>query len=205
MALPLCFQRRIHVVRQCFLAFFIALLPASALAQTAGKAVALKGTDFFRTTLWSPQLFDTKNLSFEFWFNADSPGVLVSETDTADVALWEIAFAEIFAGGVIKAGAPNVPTITVGTVPFGTWNHLAIVYNQTNQTLYAYLNGALANTSVGDRRVPSDNQRQAVYPFGRGGPVNLGGGNWFSGKFDEVRIWRIAIDGTQVANYWNRV
>jgi hypothetical protein len=205
MALPLCFQRRIHVVRRCFLAFLLALLPAAALAQTAGKAVALKGTDFFRTTLWSPQLFDSKNFSFEFWFNAESPGVLVSETDTANVAFWEIAFAEIFAGGVIKAGAPNVPTMTVGTVSFGTWNHLAVVYNQTNQTLYAYLNGALANTSVGDRRIPSDNQRQAVYPFGRGGPGNLGGGNWFSGKFDEVRIWRTAIDAAQVANYWNRV
>lgn len=181
------------------------LMPTVVFGQTVGKSVSLKGTDFFRTTLWSPELFDTKNFSFEFWFNASSPGVLVSETDTADVRQWEIAFAEVFPGGVIKAGAPNVPTITVGAVAFGSWNHLAIVYNQTNQTLSAYLNGAFANSSVGNRGVPGDNGRTAVYPFGRGGPVNLGGGNWFSGQFDEVRIWRTAIDATQVATYWNRV
>lgn len=201
-----CFHWAVSALKRgALFLILLASLQSQASAQSAGKAVALKGTDFFRTTLWSPQLFDSKNFSFEFWFNADSPGVLASETDTANVALWEIAFAEIFPGGVIKAGAPNVPTITVGTVSFGTWNHLAIVYNQTNQTLYAYLNGALANSSTGNRKIPSDDGRQAVYPFGRGGPVNLGGGNWFSGKFDEVRIWRTAIDATQVATYWNRI
>src|SRR5690349_16265387 len=107
------------------------------------KAVSLSGADFFRTTLWSPQLFgaQNRNFTFEFWFNASSPGVLVGESDTADVRLWDVAFAEVFAGGVVKAGAPNVPTITVGTVTFGTWNHLTVIYNESSQTLSAYLNG----------------------------------------------------------------
>src|SRR5205823_1171939 len=70
------------------------------------NAISLNGTDYFRTTLWSPQLFTDKGFTFEFWFNASSPGVLVGEADTADVAQWDYSFAEILPGGVIKAGVP---------------------------------------------------------------------------------------------------
>lgn len=174
-------------------------------SQGSGKAVSLKGTDFFRTTLWSPELFNTKSFTFEFWFNADGPGVLVGESDTADVAFWDVAFAEIFPGGVIKIGAKDIPAVTAGTVSFGTWHHLAVVYNDSTHTISAYLDGTHAVSSSGTRREPSQNGRQAVYPFGRAGPTNLGGGNWFTGKFDEVRIWRIAVDGSQISTYWNRI
>lgn len=179
---------------------------SNARAQTANNAVSLSGADFFRTTLWSPQLFgsDNRNFTFEFWFNATSPGVLVGESDTANVVFWDVAFAEVFAGGVVKAGAPDVPTITVGTITFGSWNHLTVVYNEPTRTLSAYLNGTLGGSSTGLRKIPKDNSREAVYPFGRGGPLNLGGGNWFTGKFDEVRIWNIAVDSAYVAANWNR-
>src|SRR5687767_7908886 len=115
-----------------FYLFLTALVTFPVRAQVAGNAVSLSGNDYVRTTIWSPELFNSKSFTFEFWFNANSPGVLVGEADTADVTQWDIAFAEVFPGGVIKAGAPNVPTITVGAVAFGTWNHLAVVYNQTN-------------------------------------------------------------------------
>jgi hypothetical protein len=199
------FTRAIRFTASCVLLLFVYSTSSSGRAQIAGKAVTLKGTDYVRTTLWSSQLFDNKSFTFEFWFNATSPGVLVGETDTQTATAWDVAFAEIFAGGVIKAGAPNVPTITVGTISFGAWNHLAVVYNQTNQTLSAYLNGALAASSVGPRKIPSDNSRSAVYTFGRGGPTNLVGGNFYSGLFDEVRIWRTARDASEIANNWNRI
>lgn len=188
----------------CSLATLFFLCPAVLGQNLAGKAIALSGTDFVRSTLWSNEMFPDENFTFELWFNADSPGVLVNESDTADVTQWDIAFAEIFPNGVIKAGAPNLPTVTLGSVPFGTWQHLTITYNQTNQTLSAYLNGQLQATSVGDRRRPADISRTAVYPLGRGGARNLGGGNFFTGKFDEVRIWNIALPASQIAAQWNR-
>src|ERR1044071_10475669 len=105
-----------HLWTRVLSTFLVFIATLSTRAQVAGNAVSLNGTDFFRSTLWSPQLFDSKSFTFEFWFNAAGPGVLVGESDTADVRLWDNAFAEIFTGGVIKAGAPNVPTFTVGTV-----------------------------------------------------------------------------------------
>src|SRR4051812_45995312 len=143
------------------LLIFTALFTVRAQA-TAGNAVSLSGTDYFRTTLWSPQLFNGKSFTFEFWFNATSPGVLVGEADTADVTKWDVAFAEVLAGGVIKAGAPNIPTVTVGSISFGAWNHLAIVYNSTNQEFSTYLNGTVAHGSKGIRKLQSDDGRQAV-------------------------------------------
>jgi hypothetical protein len=204
---PLPFLKVIRAPMSAAIALVLLGLVLPSQAQFAGKAVSLSGADYVRTTLWSNQLFDSKSFTFEFWFNATSPGVLVGEADTANVSVWDKAFAEIFAGGVIKAGVPNVPTMTVGTISFGTWNHLAIVYNQTNQTLSAYLNGVLANTSNGNRQAPSDLQpsRTSVYTFGRGGPTNLNGGNWLSGKYDEIRIWRTARDASQIANNWNHI
>jgi hypothetical protein len=200
------FIKQLRLLFQCVAVLLLCAASPRLSAQVAGNAVTLKGTDYIRTTLWSSDIFvNNRNFTYEFWFNATGPGVLVGETDTIDPTQWDVAFAEIFPGGVIKAGAKDLPTITVGTVPFNTWNHLAVIYNSANQTLYAYLNGVLTGTSTGTHRIPSDSQRQSVYVFGRGGPSNLGGGNWFSGKFDEVRIWNIAIDANQVTNNWNRV
>ncbi len=88
---------------------------------SAGNAVILNGSDYVRTVAWSDALFGgNESFTIEFWFNADAPGVLVNETDTSSAAAWDVAFAEITTNGVIRAGAPNVPTITVGTVDFGS-------------------------------------------------------------------------------------
>src|ERR1043166_5059026 len=74
----------------------LACLGAVAAESGPGNAIVLKGTDFFRTTLWSPALFPSKNFTFELWFNATSPGALIGEADTADVNRWDNLFAEVF-------------------------------------------------------------------------------------------------------------
>ena len=188
-----------------FLAFLVFICTPIRGQISPGNAVTLKGTDYVRTTTWSDTLFNNESFTFELWFNADGPGVLVNEADTASAAAWDIAFAEITTGGIIRAGVPNVPTLTVGTVAFGTWHHLAITYNQTNQTFAAYLDGTAAGNSTGNRQSPADIGRTSVYCLGRGGPKNLGPGPFFSGKFDEVRIWRVALTADEIASTWNRI
>jgi hypothetical protein len=204
---PFGIRWALHTSR-AILSIAIFILNASTVAQTAGNALSLGGTNYFRTTLWSgyqgeieSKLFDSKSFTFEFWFNALKPGVLLNEMDTSPDGGWDYAFAEVFSDGLLKIGALNVPTTSAGMISFGSWNHLALVYNEADQTLSAYLNGLLTASSVGNRGTPNEStgpSRSAFYAFGRGGATNLGGGGWFSGKFDEVRIWRVALDATQI-------
>jgi hypothetical protein len=174
------------------------------LAHPGGLAAKLSGTNYIRTTIWSHQIFDDEDFTIELWFNATGPGILINEPDTADVSVWDYAFAEIFPGGVIKAGVPGVPTFTVGTVAFGTWHHLAVVYDGNSQMLSAYLDGQPSGASPGDRLTPKEIQRTSIYCFGRGGQTNLGGGNWYSGLMDEIRIWRRPLTALEIAAQFNK-
>jgi len=167
--------------------------PAVEAQSFAGTAASLTGQNYIRTTKWSDTLFNSEDFTFEFWFNAARPGVMLNEADTADTAIWDYSFIEIFDGGVVKAVVPGLPVITVGTVEFGTWHHIALTYSQSADILRAYLDGKPSGTSNGDRLRPAEASRTAVYTFGRGGPKNLGGGAIFAGMIDEVRIWRTVV------------
>jgi hypothetical protein len=170
-----------------------------------GGAISLKGDDYFRTTLWSHQMFQNENFTFELWFNATEPGVLINEADTADVTRWDMSFAEIFSNGILKAGVPGVPIITIAEVPLNQWHHLALSYDQTNRILALYLNGHLTGSASGDRLSPADVGRTAVYAFGRGGATNLTGGKWFRGEMDEVRIWNSALSSEAVTASYKKI
>jgi hypothetical protein len=175
------------------------------IATPGGSAAKLIGTDYLRTTIWTDTMFTNDDFTFELWFNAQSPGVLINEADTSDPTVWDKSFAEIFPGGIIKAGVPGVPTFTVGTIAFSTWHHLALVYDSTAKVLYAYLDGQPAGSSPGTRTSPTDIHRTSIYCFGRGGETNLGGGNWFSGLIDEVRIWRRPLSADEIATQYNKI
>lgn len=184
---------------------FLATLTALALcgpalqAQTAaGSAAILTGQNYIRTTKWSNALFTNEDFTFEFWFNASRPGVMLNEADTADTAIWDYSFIEIFDGGVVKAVVPGLPVINVGVVEFGTWHHIALTYSESADRLRGYLDGVLAASSSGDRLRPAEASRTAVYAFGRGGPTNLGGGATFAGMIDEVRIWRHEVASADI-------
>lgn len=171
----------------------------------AGRAIALRGDDYFRSTLWSHQMFTDENFTFELWFNPKSPGVLINEADTADVARWDISFAEVLSNGVLRAGAPGLPTLSVTNIHFNQWHHLALTYSQVDQTLSLYLNGQLAGAATGNRLHPSESGRTAVYAFGRGGPTNLAGGQWFQGQIDDVRIWSTALGAETIAASFDKI
>lgn len=191
------------LLRQALVCFLSVWLTLPALGQESpGQAVVFNGANFVRSTKWSPDLFPTDSFTFQLWFKATGPGVLISETDTADVRHWEIAFAEILPGGVLKAGAANVPAFTVGNITLDTWHHLTLVCDGPNERMEAYLDGRPSGSGQGNRRRPEEGGRSAVYPFGRGGPRNLGGGAWFRGQMDEVRTWNIALSPEEAVRNW---
>jgi hypothetical protein len=192
-----------RALAQLILALIWCTLPVQAQLAT-DKAVSLTGGDFFRTTVFSPTMFPTESFSVEFWFKPASAGVLVSEVDTVDTNLWDVALAEILSDGSLRAGAPGVPAIEVAKIEFNTWHHLVVTYDDATDTMNAYLDGAASGSSIGNKITGHENGREYVLCFGRGGPKNLGPGSYLVGLFDEVRVWNIAIDAARVAATWNR-
>lgn len=172
---------------------------------TAGRAARLSGSSYIRTTTWSNDMFDDEDFTIELWFKAESPGVLINEADTSDVTRWDYAFAELLPGGIIKAGAPGVPSFTVGTIPFNTWHHISVVYDGTAKVMYAYLDGQPAGSSAGDRETPREVSRTSVYCIGRGGMFNLGPGNFLSGFIDNARFWRRPLSALEISQLYNKV
>lgn len=198
-------QRPARLLSAFALFLTLMLAPFAPAQENAGNAVQLSGTDYIRTTLWSHQIFNTESFAFEMWVYPTGPGVLIGEPDTANVTLWDIAFAELLQNGSVVVGVPGVPSFTAGTMPLNAWTHLVVTYNHNTSTLAAYINGAPAGSSVGSRNSPADIGRTSVYTLGRGGPRNLGPGGFFRGRIDEVRIWRIALSASDVAATWNRL
>lgn len=166
----------------------------------AGKAVRLSGSDFVRTALDEP-FYD---FTFEFWFNAAGPGVLLNEVHRDDAALWDYTLAEIAPDGMIRAVVPGLEAIDVGTISFGSWRHLALVFDSSSGTLSAYLDGAPAGVSHGTRVILAD-RWNINHCLGRGGPKNLGKGTFFTGLFDEVRLWRKPLSADAIAFQYNKV
>ncbi|HUS35063.1 MAG TPA: LamG-like jellyroll fold domain-containing protein [Verrucomicrobiae bacterium] len=158
-----------------------------------------------------PRLFYDKNFTIEFWFNASGPGVLLSENEHDSYSdYWNVAIAEALSDGTIVVGLRHsnsppifdIPAFQAGKISFGSWNHLAIRYDESNQTLSAYLNTVFGGSSKGARELPAHG---ADYAIGRGGPKDLGPGAWLIGEIDEVRFWRTVRSEVQIAAYWKRI
>ncbi|RYY51224.1 MAG: LamG domain-containing protein, partial [Chitinophagaceae bacterium] len=70
------------------------------------------------------------------------------------------------------------------------WHHLAVSYNSSTQVMKLYLNGALQVTATA---VPAYNE--TVLKIG-----SLNGSNFFWGKIDQVRIWKVARTDAEIQN-----
>lgn len=171
----------------------------------AGYALPFTGTEFLRTAFPTSMLFDDEDLTIELWFNARAPGALLGEVDSVDASRWEYTLAEILADGTLRVAAPGVPAFNAGSIDFGDWHHLAIVYEDSTDLLSAYLDSRLVGTSPGDRRTAREAGRSAFVTVGRGGPANLGPGAFFNGLVDEFRIWRVPRSAADIARFYNRV
>lgn len=81
------------------------------------------------------------------------------------------------------------------TVPLNTWQHLCAVYDGTDSLLY--MNGQYMHT----KSMPSLNTTLATpgtAPFGFYIGSIIGGGQYFNGKIDDVRIYNNALSATQI-------
>lgn len=172
-----------------------------AVSGPAQSSLAVSPSQYFRTSKGSSS-FKTKNISIEAWIKPSAAGVVFNEVDRVAPAQWDYSLLEVLPSRMVAAAIPGLPTMTFGPIQFDQWIHVALVYDEANKEQVAYLNGlAVGRTTGVPRLTPSSGGRDAFYAFGRGTPTNLGGGAFFTGEFDEVRVWDLALSQSQLSRH----
>ncbi len=93
-----------------------------------------------------------------------------------------------FAGYVRPDGRAYL--VAGGLIETGLWTHLAAAYSPETATLTLYTNGSLCAATNSFFLSPPIN--------GKGGETFLRIGEDFSGELDEIRLWNMARNGTQI-------
>lgn len=132
----------------------------------------------------------------------------VASTDTVPFSSYHYSSMAILNSGGAKPyfGVWNGSGITSvsGTAnSFNNWYHMVITYDAATTTLTGYVNGA----SIGSQSVtydsPHDDGETTQYlVFGATDTTNMGNGNYFPGRMNEINIYSDALTATEVlANY----
>ena len=143
-------------------------------------AIALDGENDYLTTEVTRN-FANKDLTFECWVNYDSlqNATFFSHGDATE----SISMGMNKEGKIVaKVGAKEVVSEIVPAWEKSSWNHVALVYNNENKTVTAYVNYMPVINSVNVEAYKGD----GVIEVGR----NVASANgYFNGKVDQFRIW----------------
>jgi hypothetical protein len=91
-----------------------------------------------------------------------------------------------------RLGAPGFDLDSGVNIVAGTWYHVALVHDNSANTLKWYVNGTEHNTNT------SVNIGTNTGSFWLG--TNENGSKWFDGKIDEVRIWNDIRTASEIAD-----
>src|SRR3989454_1279721 len=96
----------------------------------------------------------------------------------------------------IKVGIRTVTSAVVITT--GTWQHVAITWNAATGEVKFYKNGALAQTVIDSSTLtaPLDTDNLLVGLW-------LGGGSYFAGAMDEIRVYNRVLSATDILALYN--
>ncbi|MBN2450843.1 MAG: hypothetical protein JXR77_10670, partial [Lentisphaeria bacterium] len=146
--------------------------------------------------------FADETVTFSLWFRAEGAGVLVAETANpwANSGGWHTSLMEILSTGEVKVRVWELAAISVGTVAFGEWHHVAVVYDKAALTQRGYLDGVEAATVVnGDRKAPWESGYSAHYLLGAKDGTHMGSGAWFRGCIQRFAVWSTARTAAEIA------
>ncbi len=143
-------------------------------------AIALDGVNDYLVTE-ATRNFAKKDLTFECWVNFDS---LQNATFFSHGSANEAISMGMNNNGnvVVKVGSKEIPSEKVPAWEKSSWNHVALVYDNVDTTVTAYVN----YVSVIDGQKVGAYNGNGVVEIGRN--VAAQSGN-FSGKVDQFRIW----------------
>jgi len=89
-------------------------------------------------------------------------------------------------------GNPGWDTLVGGSVITNTWTHIALTFDSVTQTKSIWINGTLAASDVAANQY-SINGTVEMEPLHIGAGQDNGLNFWFSGKLDDVGLFRVAL------------
>jgi len=140
-----------------------------------------------------------KSITVEVWVKPDQvDGVrpVVEKFLDGKTKDWGIQIVNGMLEAVIESGGDDW-NLQGGSIPAGSWTHIAFAFDNTANLVRAFVNGA----EVGQRSLDKDMpDTQAVLRAGRHGYTS----QYFGGEIDDVRIWNFARNASQIFADMNR-
>ncbi len=171
--------------------------------QFAGNALNLDGTNDF-VQLASNINVGTNDFTFEIWVKPVSTTAYMAWANDNNLDAnnqFRLAILNTTAEFTLSGsgGSPFLRLTTPsGTVPTGSWTHIAVVRNGT--TGYVYINGvqqATGSTTLIDNQAGGEaNKRFRI--GSRGNSSDANGEDVFNGELDDFRYWNIARSQAQI-------
>ncbi|MCX7891791.1 MAG: Ig-like domain-containing protein [Burkholderiales bacterium] len=155
-------------------------------------------------------------VTIELWFNAQAPGVIVSELGQATANTgWHDSQIEILASGEVRIRVWNGASVSLGVTTFNQWHHVVLRYNDATNILDGLLDGvAKPGANVGERFAPYEavGANLGLY-YGIGAPDSTdldpsanAGGAAFRGRVADFRVWNVARSNADIlANMTQRL
>lgn len=197
-------------------------LPLAMLFSTSGVSFAQTPENFFEfngtdqcVKIQSHEDFNielTKSFSITCWINVNelingqrfvSRRMMRETSQTTGYEMWGGASSDkFFAINTPKAGGSNIMSdwCNVGTASEGTWVHIAMVINRTDNTITLYRDGVQGNQKSNDElstwSVINNNDIYLGCGFNAQGQVPE---NYMNGKLANVRFWDRALTQNEVA------
>lgn len=162
----------------------------------ANVALDFDGVDDFVTT---PQDVDVDVLpvmTWEAWFYPTSPAPGFEMIMSSDDGSWD-RFVALYDNHIILGYGLDAHYY-VAPYSLNEWQHIALVFNQANNELAFYKDGAFVNTFSTAFQAETTLENLTI------GATNSTGSNLFSGRLDEVRIWNTERSPEQLASNRNQ-
>lgn len=187
------------------LSLLLLWIPLAGLGQAgAGNSIQVNGTSTYASVTNSPTLTPSAAMTIEAWIKPSSFGnnswenVIVSKDDWVSGSN----------GYSLRCGGNGILSFNIGTIgnwqeavsatgglTLNVWQHVAGSYDGT--TVRVYINGVEAGTTS---YTGSINPSTFDLTFGRT-TYTAGGGRYFTGEIDEVRLWNTAVGQTSLRDY----
>ena len=155
--------------------------------------------DYIRTASGQNTNFSTDSITVELWAKPSRAGVVASESNFPNTSSLDRSFIEILTNGTIAAAFDGVPMINLGLARTNQWQHIALRYDATTQTLDGFLDGVRSATTTGDRLTPAEKGIVGYLAFGKSTLTRLGAGASYGGEMDEIRVWNVPRSDSEIA------
>ena len=172
----------------------------------ANKAYSFDGGDDY-IDIPHDSIFDfgtNINFSFSFWLNTSTyhniSGIISKETTSIPGIGYQVMILENKPRFDFMSNGPNdIDFRGDTTINNGSWHHIVLTANRSNNTISFYLDGVI-NSSLVDQNLSIGNvSNPSSLKIG----VERSYGNHFNGKLDDIGIWNRALTEQEITDLYN--